>query len=242
VQRVATIRALVEQHAEDAAFLFHRRSVEIDGPLFGATDIGRIDQRLDANLDGLFAAGEAGWSAAMARLSDYQEPGEVFAAGVVALHWGERKLLDRLLAAAIDAGEAGREGMSGAIARTPPDRLKPSVAGWLRSSDPHLRYIGLCALSHHRVDPRADLQRLAEDIDPAVRMRAWRLAGEVGRRDLLPVLMAATRDAPADVCLEAPPFCSARETPLMRRSIVLSPRRNPPHQLSNCGCWRRPSA
>ncbi|RUV31610.1 hypothetical protein [Mesorhizobium sp. M7A.F.Ca.MR.148.00.0.0] len=62
---IATIAAIVDQHAEDAAFLWLRRRREIDGSILDETDIGRIDQRLDANIEGLMAAGKAGWDAAM---------------------------------------------------------------------------------------------------------------------------------------------------------------------------------
>jgi uncharacterized protein (TIGR02270 family) len=188
VRKVATIAGMVEQHAEDAAFLWSLRRAEVDGRRFGEADLGRLDQRLTAHLAGLVAAGEAGWEAALARFGDYPEAGEVFVLGALALHHGEAALLDRALSAAA-AGDEGRAGFSGAIARSGRARLRPFVAGWLASADPALRYLGACALSHHRADGRLD--DLLADPDAAVRVRALRLVGELGRRDLGPALQRA---------------------------------------------------
>ncbi|TIQ73231.1 MAG: hypothetical protein E5X64_39705, partial [Mesorhizobium sp.] len=107
MHRVATIAAIVDQHAEDAAFLWLRRRREIDGPILDETDIGRIDQRLEANLEGLMAAGKAGWEAAQARFADYAEPGELFVLGVLALRWGDADLTEVAINAAASLGEPG---------------------------------------------------------------------------------------------------------------------------------------
>jgi len=195
VQRVATIAAMVEQHAGDAAFLWVRRRAEVCGRRFGETDLGRLDQRLTAHLAGLTAAGEAGWSAALAQFADWPEAGEVFVLGALALHHGEPALVARALDAGAEAGEAGRSGLSGAVARTPPGGLRSFVVEWLASPDPALRWLGAAALSHHRADGRRRLQGLIDDPDPAVHVRALRLVGELGRRDLEPALDAAFGEA-----------------------------------------------
>ena len=195
VQRVATIAAMVEQHAGDAAFLWVRRRAEVRGRRFGEADLGRLDQRLTAHLAGLVAAGEAGWSAALAQFADWPEAGEVFVLGALALHHGEPALVARALDAGAEAGEAGRSGLSGAVARTPPERLRPFVVEWLASPDPALRWLGAAALSHHRADGRRRLEVLIDDPDPAVHVRALRLVGELGRRDLEPALDAAFGEA-----------------------------------------------
>jgi uncharacterized protein (TIGR02270 family) len=195
MQRVATIAAIVEQHAGDAAFLWVRRGAEVRGRRFGETDLGRLDQRLTAHLAGLVAAGEAGWSAALAQFADWPEAGEVFVLGALALHHGEPALVSRALDAGAQVVEAGRSGLSGAVARTPPERLRPFVVDWLASADPALRWLGTTALSHHRADGRRRLEALIEDPDRSVHTRALRLVGELGRRDLTPVLGAALGEA-----------------------------------------------
>ncbi|TIL78774.1 MAG: hypothetical protein E5Y89_14400, partial [Mesorhizobium sp.] len=153
MHRIATIPAIVDQHAEDAAFLWLRRRQEIDGPILDETDIGRIDQRLEANLEGLMAAGNAGWVSAHALFADYAKPGELFVLGTLAMRWGDARLVGSAIDASASLGEAGISSLSGAIARTPRENLRPFVAQWLDTRDARLRCLGLSALWHNRVDP-----------------------------------------------------------------------------------------
>ncbi|TPJ40067.1 hypothetical protein [Mesorhizobium sp. B2-6-5] len=190
MHRVATIAAIVDQHAGDAAFLWLRRRREIDGPILDETDIGRIDQRLEANIEGLMAAGKAGWEAAQAKFADYAEPGELFVIGILALRWGDADLIEIAIDAAAKLGKPGLSSLSAAIARTPPENLRPLVAKWLDTRDALQRCLGLSALWHHRVDPGARLSDLASHSDARVRSRAVRLAGAIKRRDLLPSVLA----------------------------------------------------
>ncbi|WP_434725256.1 hypothetical protein [Mesorhizobium sp. RIZ17] len=190
MHRVATIAAIVNQHAEDAAFLWLRRRREIDGPLLDETDIGRIDQRLEANIEGLTAAGEAGWEAAQARFADYAEPGELFVLGALALRWGDTKLVASAIELSASLGETGITSLSAAIACASQDNLRPFVAKWLDTRDARLRALGLSALWHHRVDPGPRLNDLVIDTDSGVRRRAIRLAGALKRRDLLSAALA----------------------------------------------------
>ncbi|MBZ9794836.1 hypothetical protein [Mesorhizobium sp. ES1-4] len=190
MHRVATIAAIVDQHAEDAAFLWLRRRREIDGPILDEIDIGRIDQRLEANLEGLMAAGKAGWEGALARFADYPEPGELFVLGALALRWGDAGLVAVAIDGAASLGEAGWSSLSAAIASTPRESLRPLVAKWLDARDELRCCLGLYALWHHRVDPGPRLPDLASHSDARIRSRAVRLAGAIKRRDLLPAVLA----------------------------------------------------
>lgn len=228
MQRIASIAPLVAQHAGDAAFLWLRRRREIDGPLLDEIDIGRIDQRLEANIEGLMAAGEAGWQATRSQFADFKEPGEIFALGVIALRSGERAAIDAALAAGAEMGDAGADGLSGAVARTPREQLKPYVAEWLDARDPRLRCLGLAALQHHRVDPGARLADMLANADPQVRQRALRLAGIFKRRDLLaPVLTALGAEQPAERLSAALAACLLGEAraahPVLDRIVLTQP-------------------
>jgi hypothetical protein len=100
--------------------------------------------------------------------------------------------LEKPLAAVIEAaaalGETGIKGISGAIARTSRDKLRPFVATWVDSRETMLKCIGLAALWHHRADARSSLGELVTNGQSEVRIRALRLAGGLRRRDLLPVV------------------------------------------------------
>lgn len=203
MQRIATIPAIIEQHVEDAAFLWHRRAREIDGPVMGAFDIGRIDQRLDANLDGLFAAGQAAWDLVVARFADYQEPAELFLLGALAFEWQSAAAIKFALESAGLLGKPGLSALSGAVARSSLDELKPFVARWLDSPVAMERALGVGALHHHRVDPGPRLRELLTDRDAEIRRRALKLTGALRRRDEIVEVTACLGAHDANERLEA---------------------------------------
>ncbi len=69
---------------------------------------------------------------------------------------------------------------------------KGTVQDFLQSESPFLRRLGIAACAVHRVDPGAVLAEAIEDPDAALRARALKAAGELGRADLLEALRAAT--------------------------------------------------
>jgi uncharacterized protein (TIGR02270 family) len=228
VREVATINAIVDQHVGDAAFLWLRRRREIDGPILGETDIGRMDQRLDANIEGVLASGKAGWKAAKGLFADYPEPGELFLLGVLALRWGDADALSETVAASAAAGTAGLSALSGAIARVPRESLRPFVANWLGARDARLRCLGLCALWHHRVDPGVRLSELLAASDLEVRLRALKLAGALKRRDLLgPVLQCLDSETAKERIAAALAACLLGEVrhahPVLDKIVVGEP-------------------
>ena len=184
------IQTIVDQHAEEAAFLWLLRDQAVDAPHYDRQDLARLEERVEAHLDGLRVAGEAGRRTALAMLEANPEPGELFAASVLALEAADRQHLAPLLELA-EAEPEARRGLLGAIGWVPTATLRPLVQTWLDSALAFERFLGLVACSHHRVDPSARLARWLTDSDPLVAARAARLAGELGRDDLSPALMAS---------------------------------------------------
>ncbi|MBZ9936332.1 hypothetical protein LB518_08505 [Mesorhizobium sp. BR1-1-16] len=203
MREIAAIPAIVDHHAGDAAFLWLRRRHEIDGPLLGETDIGRIDQRLDANIEGLVASGKAGWEAALALFADYPEPGEAFLLGILALLSGEKDAVGEAVDACAGLGAFGINALSGAIARVHRETLRPFVTDWLDSAESAIRCLGLCALRHNRVDPGARLDVLIQAADPQIRCQALRLAGVLKRHDLARPIAESLAGETDRECLEA---------------------------------------
>jgi uncharacterized protein (TIGR02270 family) len=64
----------------------------------------------------------------------------------------------------------------------------------LSASDPFQRLVGIAASAMHRVDPGLITARRLEDADPNVRARAYRTAGELGKRELVSALAASITD------------------------------------------------
>ncbi|MBW2737521.1 MAG: hypothetical protein JRE64_01460, partial [Deltaproteobacteria bacterium] len=57
---IAVIESIVEQHAEEAAFLWLLRDAAVQAPHYSLNDLADMDERVEANNDGLRVAGEAG--------------------------------------------------------------------------------------------------------------------------------------------------------------------------------------
>jgi uncharacterized protein (TIGR02270 family) len=176
------IAGVIEQHAEEAAFLWHRRDVATDHPRYTLGDLGDLEERLEAHLDGLRVAGERGLEIAWAQLEQFGGAGELFTVMALTLESRADPCLERGLAFA-EAAPRAWPGLFGAVGWVPAEMLRGRVVGWLDVSDPFRRLLGVAACSLHRADPRSRLERLLED-DPLVRRRAIRLAGELGRVDL----------------------------------------------------------
>ena len=211
---------IVEQHAEEAAFLWLLRDKAVDAPHYAPRHLARLEERVEAHLDGLRVAGEVGFEIATAELDRHREMGELFAVSVLALEVGRPG----------PAGTAARGGAGGAGSPARPvrrDRLgrphrpKPWARAWLEAADPLERLLGVVACSLHRVDLGSRLAGFLADPDPAVRARAYRLVGELGRADL--------RDAVADAMAREEGV--ARDWAAGRRACSATRWR--------CGSWRR---
>jgi uncharacterized protein (TIGR02270 family) len=189
---------IVEQHAEEAAFLWLLRDAAVDAPHYDLRDLARLDGRVEAHIDGLRVAGDPGWEIALAQLEQHQEAGELFAAGVLALESQDQAKIAQVIAVVEAAPEATR-GLISSLGWLRPEGLRGLVKSFLDDTSPVRRMLGLAACSVHRVDPHSYLARLLTDDATTVRARALRLAGELGRADLNQELREALRD-PDETC------------------------------------------
>jgi uncharacterized protein (TIGR02270 family) len=190
---------IVEQHAENAAFLWLLRDRAVNAPHYALRHMARLDEQIEANMDGLRVAGIEGRRIALAQLERHEEPGELFCAAVLALESAESGQIDPLAAVAEAIPDAYR-GFLGALGWVTLPVLRPTVRRWLDSPEHFDRQLGIVACSHHRVDPGARLADWLTDRSPTARARALRLVGELGRADLRPLLIAA-------IAYEADPIC-----------------------------------
>ncbi len=191
------VAVVVQQHAEEAAVLRHVRSVLVRAPHVGLDRLARLDERLAAHLDGLLVAGPAGRALCLAAL-ERPGAGEVFALAVLAVEHRDRALLDRLLALWPALPDA-RRGLVSALGWVPAQALKGWVSELLAASPGPELELGLEACRLHRVDPGAVLAKALDSPIPSLQAVAARAAGELGRVDLLPALLARARaPAPAE--------------------------------------------
>ena len=188
----APIPIVVQQHVEDAAILRTTRTVLVRAPHVKLHHLRRLDDRLSAHLDGVAVAGEFGRRLAESALEN-AGVGEVFTAAVGAIDDKNLQALGKLVQLAEAVLESWR-GLVSAFGWISATRLQGLVNGQLSSSEPGRQRLGITACAMHRVDPGDALQvGIASDV-ALLRARALQCAGEVGRRDLLPVCVKHLKD------------------------------------------------
>ena len=176
---------VVEEHASEAAFGWLLRDAAVRQPHFALRHLAALDQQLEAQLDGLRLAGEAGWEICRDALTA-GEPGEVFAASVLALEAGHRELIAVVLETVAAAPELARPLVS-ALGWLPLDRSRAHIDRLLRESLPGWRRAGLAGATLHRSDAGPAVGLAITSDDALLQARALRSVGELGRLDLLPL-------------------------------------------------------
>jgi uncharacterized protein (TIGR02270 family) len=181
----AAISHIVEQHAEEAAFLWFLRNRAVNAPHYKLSELTRLDNRVEAHLDGLRIAGQEGWNLCEQAL-EIGEAGEVFTAGLLALESKNPQKLAKVVSIAEDSAEAAK-GLVSAFGWIEPSKLARTVKLLLDSGSSFHRFIGLSACAVHRVNPGNILDNWVHDHDvpPLLRARALRTVGELKRRDLI---------------------------------------------------------
>ena len=181
---------IVQQHAEEAGFLWMLRDVAVEAPHYACRHLARLDERVEAHVDGLRVAGEAGWQEARTQLEATAEAPEMFAAAIVALEGDDAARVDDVVALA-RAVEETQRGLRGAVAWAAPKQIRRTVQRWMDDGDALKRELALVACSVHGADPGPLLAPSLRDPAPAVRARAYRLVAELPRPDMIDALAAA---------------------------------------------------
>ncbi|MCI0668234.1 MAG: TIGR02270 family protein [Methylococcaceae bacterium] len=194
---MAIIPTIISQHAEEASFLWLLRTAAVKAPHYSLKDIIKLDGRVEAHIDGLRIAGEAGWEICKNNLA-FEEPGELFVAANLVLECNDR----RRMADVLELVESVPETLPGFISAfgwVKPENLRGKVKDLLSAESPVCRQIGLAACVINRVDPGKHLDKAIESEQIRLKARALRAAGELKRRDLLPAVREHLSD-PAPDC------------------------------------------
>ncbi|MDC8450181.1 MAG: TIGR02270 family protein [Nitrospira sp.] len=180
---MSVIADVVSQHAEEATFLWLLRCNAIHQPHYTLKDLAKLDDRVEAHLDGLRVAGEPGWELCKAGLGN-EETGEVFATSVMAFESG----IEARVQVVLDAVTAKPElatGMVSALGWLTFEQASPHIQRLLTSQMHLHRQIGLTGCAAHRVDPKQALTQAVTSRNLALRARALKAVGKLGRKDLL---------------------------------------------------------
>lgn len=180
------IKPIIEQHAENASFLWLQRDWAMRDPHYSLKDLAHLDDRLEAHIDGLRIAGDTGWEICKQALA-LNEPGEVFAAAVLAFESEDGQRVDEVVKVAIEAPENWRALIS-AVGWLSDEDYQRWVPGMLKANDLSYRRLAIAASVIHRQDSESALTVALDDPEANIQARALRAVGELKRRDLLPVL------------------------------------------------------
>ncbi|MBI2899863.1 MAG: hypothetical protein HYY17_06745 [Planctomycetes bacterium] len=166
--------AVLDQHAEETAFLWILRDNAVRAPHYDLPQLARLDSRVEAHLDGLRVAGEDGWKRALDELK-HGEPGEVFAAASLAT---DDEARFRTVLDAAKSPELERAVVS-AIGWAPSE--PPALRKLLASDSPRLRRLALAGCAVRRLDPGPALDAALASSDEALRKTGRRAAELLGR-------------------------------------------------------------
>lgn len=195
---IRSLSAVVEQHAEDAAFLWLLRDRAVSAPHIRLANLVELDGRIDAHIDGLHVAAEQGWTACTDALA-HAEPGELFAASVLAFGSGDAGRVDAVLDAAASKPLLPRAVVS-ALGWLEPRLAGGAIEALLQSSSPLRKRIGLAGAAVHRLNPGAVLDAtLQEATNPLLTSRALRAIGELGLTEMRSSVCAHLQSADDDI-------------------------------------------
>jgi uncharacterized protein (TIGR02270 family) len=179
----AVIPAAIEQHAEEAAFLWSLRDTAALAPHYSLSELSHLDDRVDAHIDGLRIAGEAGGEICKEALSE-DDTGAIFAAALLSFESCDENRIQTVIDAASVSVELSR-GLISALGWLPYTEAERHIVRLLNSSSSALRRITIAASAIHRQDPGQALGDALDDQDVLLRARTLRVVGELGRTDLL---------------------------------------------------------
>lgn len=187
---------VVAEHAVEASFLWDQRRIAVHAPHVSLRALSGLDARLEAHLDGLRVAREAGASVRDGEAPD--GPGGLFSAVVAALEARNAALMASLLSTA-SAAPTLTPGLWSGFGWVSPSMLQGTVRDLLASPAAFSRHAGIACCALHRIAPRASLLTAVHDPDSALRARGIRAAGETGFVELAPICGRAAQSDEADL-------------------------------------------
>jgi uncharacterized protein (TIGR02270 family) len=194
------IPEVVTQQAEEAAFLWLLRDAAVGQPHYSLADLAKLDNRVEAHIDGLRVAGDDGWQILKKQLEEHTEPGEVFAAAVSAFESGKDDRIGEIVKFGTKSPEVSR-GLVSALGWLSYEKAEKFIRRLLEAEAPAVRRVGIAASAIHRQNPPyplpqggegrvrgRPLEQALSDADTRLRARALRAVGELGLVDLLPAV------------------------------------------------------
>lgn len=175
---------VVEEHGEEATFLWTLRDAAVRNPAYSLTDLLDLDSRVEAHLDGLRVGGRQGWKLIQEALEG-ADPGAVFVAGVLAFGSGEKTQIDKVLQIGESSPDSSR-GLISALGWLDYEQVGSHIKNLLASESDVDVGIGLAsAVTHYSNPGDAIFAKAFASTDSFLKARALRAVGELGALGLL---------------------------------------------------------
>lgn len=188
--------------------LHNIRSRLVAAPHIRLRHLGRLDERLAAHLDGLSIAHASGWNFRELELHDSTN-NQLFTATVMAIEDSDMVELGKLLAL-VEAAPGLGTGLFSAFGWVSARYLREPVKVLCAWGHPAGQQIVLRACAMHQVDPGAVLKVALTHENAALRACALRVAGEIGKYELIAACLTGLNDQDPACC-----FWSARSAILL---------------------------
>lgn len=179
---LGVVSRILDQHVEDAAFLWHLRCAAVDSRSYSLSELADLDLRCEAHLDGLVIAGQPGLARAIEEFEGNAEPAEAFVAAVVSMRLQSTSGISVLLDAPLSSVYWG---IVSAMSWLPWNVVSSVAHAGIESERDGRRLFAIAAFGAHRVDPGSVLLDLVEDENTLLAAIAIRLAGDLRRVDCL---------------------------------------------------------
>ncbi|MDA7746352.1 TIGR02270 family protein [Psychromonas sp.] len=190
-------RDIYEQFCTDASFLWLLRSIVVDQPHYNLSDLAGLEQRIDAHLDGLMTNVDTGWAACKAAL-EFEEPGEVFTAMVIAVRSHDVNKIKHAVTVGVKSTR-NMAALTSALGWLSDELSLPWIQRFLNGKDMEHKLLGISSCSIKRHDPAEMINKILSKNtcldDIVLYSRTIRLVGELRRQDCMPALSVAKKHA-----------------------------------------------
>ena len=174
------VENVVYQHAENVCFLWMQREQAVNEPHYSFKDLAHLDDRLEANIDGMRIAGIQG-DPMLDEMIEMRDEGAHFGRALLALERGERDVFNALVSKADDEVAIQNE-LASALAWVAPVHLKETVKSLLESQNPIAFTLGYRACAAQGRNPGKYLGIGASHENAMVRACAYRTAADLADR------------------------------------------------------------
>ena len=172
------VENVVYQHAENVCSLWLQRQSAVDEPHYSYPDLVHLDNRVDANLEGLRVAGRHALPM-IDEMIEADDEGACFAKALLALEQGQRDVVDDLVNQAEDNRQILTE-LASALAWARPEDLKDIVRTLLTSDKSAAIVLGLKTCAAHDRDAGNYLAMHLNSTRSLVRTAAMEVCADAG--------------------------------------------------------------